>query len=409
MLISYIGLSHLSLNYSAASLKMGHHVQILDTRIIVDQFKKKELNFYEPGLNETLDRYSKKINYDFDFKKLTKSDLIFIGVDVITNAQNKVIYDRLDNLISSTLKHLKGSKIPLIIMSQVEPGYTRKIKYNQKFLYHYVETLIFGKALERAVNPERIIIGKINSNHKPQLKLRKYLKEFKCELIEMKFEESELTKAFINIYLASQLATTNNLANLATSMNASWKVIRKALILDKRIGEYSYTFPGLGIAGGNIERDIKTLKDLSLKQFVKKNYFQYLIGDNLYFKNWLFRKISSYDYRDKKIAILGVTYKEDTLSCKNAPSLELIKNLKLENLLLHDRRASDLALPKKIIDRFFDLNTILNTSEILVILHNIDLYKKINLKNKKVSLVIDPFNILKIKINSKISQICISN
>lgn len=399
MLITFVGLSHLSLNYSAATLTMGHTVQILDSQLIINQFKNKELSFYEPGLDSTLKKYKNEINFDYNFEKLKQSDLIFVGVDVLTNNNDKVIYRRLRTLIKSSIEILKNIEIPLIIMSQVEPGFTRKIKYNKKYLYHYVETLIFGKALERAMYPERIIIGKESNKHKTQEKLAKFLMDFNCEIIEMSYEESELTKAFINIYLASQLITTNNLANIASSMNAKWEVIRKALILDKRIGRYSYTLPGLGISGGNIERDIKTLNDLSSQIKTRKFFFQHLIKDNSYFKNWLFRKITSENSTNKKIGILGITYKEDTLSVKNAASLELIKKLKLSNLYLHDRRYKNLDLSEKINKRFFDLSKILEKCDTLIILHNIKIYKNLDFRNKKISLILDPLRILK-KIDS---------
>ena len=224
----------------------------------------------------------------------------------------------------------------------------------------------------------------------------------------MSYEESELTKAFINIYLASQLITTNNLANIANSMNAKWDVIRKALILDKRIGQYSYTLPGLGISGGNIERDIKTLNDLSSQIKIRKIFFHHLIKDNIYFKNWLFRKITSENFINKKIGILGITYKEDTLSVKNAASLELIKKLKLSNLYLHDRRYKNLDLSEKIKKRFFDLNKVLERCDALIILHNIKIYKNIDFRNKKISLILDPFCILKKTDSSNIRYFNIS-
>ena len=127
----------------------------------------KKLNFYEPGLDNTFRKYFKKVSFSFDFNKLLKSDLIFIAVDVLTNNFDKVSYDRLNNLINNYLKINKNSKIPLIIMSQVEPGFTRKIKYDDRYLYHYVETLVFGNALFRATNPERIIIGKQSKSFRP--------------------------------------------------------------------------------------------------------------------------------------------------------------------------------------------------------------------------------------------------
>ncbi|MDC3109142.1 hypothetical protein OA517_02155 [Alphaproteobacteria bacterium] len=395
MLISYIGLSHLSLNYSASALIYKNKVQIFDKKEIINNYIDKKLNFYEPNLDDTFKKYYKKVCFTFDFNKLLKSDLIFVAVDVLTNNFDKVSYDRLNNLINDSLKIIKNSKIPLIIMSQVEPGFTRKIKYDFRYLYHYVETLVFGNALFRATNPERIIIGKQSNNFRESKKLINFLNNYKCEIIQMTYEESELTKTFINIYLASQLITTNNLSNISRSLNCDWNKIKNALRLDKRIGNYSYINPGLGISGGNIERDIKTLKDLSSDLGLKRNFFNLLINDNRFYKNWLFRCITKHNYRNKKIGILGITYKEDTLSCKNAASIEIIKNLTLNKVFLHDRRLKNLNLPKKILNRFFDLKYIIKNCNCLIVLHNINTYKKINFNQTNISMIIDPFKILK--------------
>ncbi len=408
MLISYIGLSHLSLNYSASALIYKNKVQIFDKKEIIDNYIEKKLNFYEPGLDNTFRKYFKKVSFSFDFNKLLKSDLIFIAVDVLTNNFDKVSYDRLNDLINNCLKIIKNSKIPLIIMSQVEPGFTRKIKYDDRYLYHYVETLVFGNALFRATNPERIIIGKQSKSFRPSKKLINFLNNYNCEIIEMTYEESELTKTFINIYLASQLITTNNLSNISKSLNCDWNKIKSALKLDKRIGNYSYINPGLGISGGNIERDIKTLKDLSGDLGLKRNYFNLLINDNRFYKNWLFRCIVKHKYRNKNIGILGITYKEDTLSCKNAASIELIKQLNLNKVFLHDRRLKNLNLPKKIFNRFFNLNYIINNCDCLIVLHNINTYKKINFNQSNISMVIDPFKIIRTN-NNKIKYLSLTD
>ena len=46
--------------------------------------------------------------------------------------------------------------------------------------------------------------------------------------------------------------------------------ISKALKLDKRIGKYAYLKPGLGISGGNLERDLETFKIIqNLIKFMK--------------------------------------------------------------------------------------------------------------------------------------------
>ena len=54
------------------------------------------------------------------------------------------------------------------------------------------------------------------------------------------------------------------MADLCEKVGADWSEVVPALKLDKRIGQYAYLKPGLGIAGGNLERDLQLLPRMSL-------------------------------------------------------------------------------------------------------------------------------------------------
>ena len=149
-------------------------------------------------------------------------------------------------------------------MNQVPVGYTRKVKWYDSYKYHFIETLIFGNAIERAVYPERIILGKPNLNTKINQKLLNFLKKYNCPIFEMLYEESELNKMFINLILASQVSLTNYMNEICIKNNLNWDTIKSSLQKDKRIGNKSYLSPGLGISGGNIERDLENLSKITI-------------------------------------------------------------------------------------------------------------------------------------------------
>ena len=78
----------------------------------------------------------------------------------------------------------------------------------------------------------------------------------------MGFESAELTKTAINIYLIGSVTYANALADLCEAVGADWSEMMPALRLDKRIGPAAYIRPSLGVAGGNLERDLVTLRQL---------------------------------------------------------------------------------------------------------------------------------------------------
>src|SRR5262249_19882548 len=83
---------------------------------------------------------------------------------------------------------------------------------------------------------------------------------FNCPIVRMNYESAELCKLAINYYLAKQIETANELAQLADALGAYWPDVVSGLRLDKRIGEHAYIVPGE--IGGHLPRDVKTIERL---------------------------------------------------------------------------------------------------------------------------------------------------
>lgn len=404
-MITYLGLSHLSLCYSAAALNKGYKVTIIDFKKNVDDYKLGKFKVYEPQLNEILKKNKKNFLISDNFENFKNTKIIFLAKDLKTNKQNKVDTYEIVQLLKKVSK-LKKNKI-LVIKSQVPFGFTRKINWKTSLKFHYVETLVFGQAINRAVYPERIILGKHDVNIKIPKFLSIYLKKFNCPILEMKYEESELTKGFINTYLAAQVITTNYLNEFSKKYYADWSKIREALASDKRIGKFAYLTPGLGLSGGNIERDLKTISDnrnnFKIDARLTKLFLQY----SDYFKKWPIRNINN-KFRNKKIGILGFTYKEDTLSTKNAPSRVLMQH----KPLIHDHQSQELQkLNENKNIKFIKLEEVLKKCQVICIFHNHVFYKKINFKKyKNIQIILDPFKILNSNLTiskNNIQHICL--
>ena len=147
----------------------------------------------------------------------------------------------------------------------------------------------------------------------------------------MNFESAEVAKIAINLLLASSVTTSNILSELCEKVSADWQDVIPALRLDKRIGKFSYIKSGLGIAGGNIERDIVTAKNLLKKNEPPSLILNDILGNSDYMKNWVKRLLIKKKFLNEKkinIGVVGVTYKENTNSIKNSPALKLIGYLK---------------------------------------------------------------------------------
>ena len=337
MIIGFVGLSHLGLVSLCAATNKGCDVIAYDLHIDAKLINAHSIGINEPGLNSIFKKNKKRIKITKNIQDLSKCDLIYISKDVPTNSNGKSDLKPIKKIVKR-LSFLYKKPI-LIILSQVNPGFTRKIKWNKKKLFYQVETLVFGNALKRALKPERIIIGSNNSNEKIDPKLKSFLNKFKCPILNMNYESAELAKISINMFLVSSITTTNLLSELSTRIGAHWTDISKALKLDRRIGRHAYLDPGLGISGGNLERDVNSVIQMNKKMNLDGRMFEYWKKKSEYYKNWPIRKFLELKkkIRINNISILGLTYKPDTDSLKNSPSLEIISKLKREySLTLYD-------------------------------------------------------------------------
>ena len=231
---------------------------------LMKKFKDLKLDFNEKSLLEKFKKYKTLYNLENSLKSLNKCNLIFISLDVKTNKKNIGDYSKIKKYIKILDKNIK-KKTPFIIQSQLQPGFCDNLKIRNREIYYQVETLIFGKAFQRAYSPDRIIVGCKNSQNKINRFYLNYLSKFNSPVYKMDYYSAELSKIAINIYLSSSVTVANTLARISERIGSNYKQIEIALRSDSRIGSKSYLSPGLGISGGNLERDLTSLNNVMKK------------------------------------------------------------------------------------------------------------------------------------------------
>ena len=78
----------------------------------------------------------------------------------------------------------------------------------------------------------------------------------------MSWEDAEFAKIAINMFLASQVDTTNRLAAAAAKVSADWGKIAVVLAHDQRIGPHAYLTPGRWQDSLHLLRDAVTLEEI---------------------------------------------------------------------------------------------------------------------------------------------------
>ena len=343
-MIGFVGLSHLGLNYSLATAAKGFDVVAYDPdSTLTARCAAGEFPIEEAGFGDLFAQHRARIRYTSDETALAKCELVFYSLDVRTNDRNESDLGPLTALIRATAPKLSPGTIA-VVLSQVAPGYTRQLRTELREVsaadfYYQVETLIFGRAVERAMQPERFIVGADNPARSLPAPFQAWHAAFRCPVLVMGLESAELAKIAINFFLVSTVATTNTLAEICEAIGADWNEIVPALRLDRRIGPHAYLIPGLGIAGGNLERDLVTVQSLAARHGTEAGIVTAWQRNSRHRRDWAIRKIQcalpTNEHRSV-LAIWGFAYKVDTHSTKNSPSLELMRALRGHRIHAHD-------------------------------------------------------------------------
>jgi UDPglucose 6-dehydrogenase len=337
--IGYAAMTHLGLNSAVAAAAKGFDTVCFDTDpALIARLAVGDLPVVEPDLPELLAANRARLAFSAQVADLARCDLVYLALDVPTDDAGRSDLSGLDRLVELVIPAL-GPKATLVVLSQVPPGYTRARLRPGLGLYYQVETLIFGRAMERALKPERFIVGCADPGEPLPPALLAYLQAFGCPILPMRFESAELTKIAINCCLVSSISVANTLAELCEGIGAAWSEIAPALKLDRRIGPHAYLSPGLGIAGGNLERDLTTVIRLAQETGSDAGLVRAWIANSRHRRDWAARTLQRV-LLDKNpqatVAVWGLAYKENTHSVKNSPSLATLRQLSGPRLVLHD-------------------------------------------------------------------------
>jgi UDPglucose 6-dehydrogenase len=349
-MIGFAGLSHLGILSSIASASKGFDVIAYDPNVdLCSDLNAGKLPIFEPDLDDLLKNNKSHIRFSSSEADLNKCQLIVFSADVKTDENNRSDLSNLIELIDRVVEIAADDTI-LVILSQVHPGFTRQLNFKlgpvletkKISLFYQVETLVFGRAVERALYPERFIVGCNNPADPIPGVYHEFLNSFGCPILPMKYESAELAKISINCCLVASVSTANTLAEISEKIGADWSEIVPALKLDKRIGQYSYLEPGLGIAGGNLERDLMTITNIAREFGTDAGVVESWVANSAYRKEWVFRNLHTLvlsKYTAPTVAVWGLAYKINTKSIKNSPSLVLLNNIKGVNVKAYDPQA----------------------------------------------------------------------
>ena len=350
MTIGYAGMSHLGIVSAIVTACKGHDVVGYDAgsgrAASLDQGL---LPIVEPGLREALEECRNRIRFTDGISDLSGCEVIFISLDVPTDANNRSDTTPVEQMALDAAQAASPGST-LVVLSQVPPGFTRRFAagcggaggVKGLRVFYQVETLVFGNAVERALRPERFIVGGGDSACRLPRSYEEWLGGFDAPVFKMSYESAELAKISINMFLASSVTTANTLAEVCEAVGAEWSDIIPTIRADRRIGQYAYIIPGLGLSGGNLERDLATIGGLAAEFGTNASIVGAHIDNSRHRRDWVLktfhRQVMS-QQANPKIAVWGLAYKPNTMSTKNSPALSLLEALGPFSVRVYDPEA----------------------------------------------------------------------
>ena len=372
---------------------------------VLDTLSNDQLPFYEQGLSELFAKCGKNfIGFTGSYKDAilnTNVSIILVNTQLGDDGYSAELVESAVKDIAINLKHSNKDYHTIILSSTVLPGTIKNLiktvekisnrKYKHGFGFAYVPDFVrLGCVIEDFKKPEFFLVG---ANHQRDIdtvhKVWKNFHENNPKTFTLTLEETEVAKVSLNAYIVSKISFCNFLGCLCDDMdNVDVHNITSVIGLDKRISPYFFK-AGTPYGGTCFPRDtaafIKFAKDRGHN--AKHIVFCDSINDLLYSN--IIDKLSKYD----NIGILGVSFKPNSPVTIGSPSARIINILEEQGKKVH--------LHDNILETFQNIDTNATTynsaqdciknSEIVILMHFDNCYKKLDYKNTKI---IDPWGVL---------------
>lgn len=334
--IGVIGLWHLGCVYSSAFADLGFDVCAYDlSKENISKLNLIEPPIEEPGLKEIIKKNLGKSLFFLDDPKGTISNkkYVFLTSDMRADSYDKTVPDHIDDYFKLLDKFLSPNTI-VVICSQVPIGtsmklYRRLNRKNRKVkLIYFPENIRLGQAFERFFNPDRIILGNID-----RIAVNQFTQDFNricSNVFLMNYESAEMSKHALNSYLALNISFSSEIGDLCEALGAHLEDVVKAIKSDSRVSPLAPLDPGLGFWGGTLERDLKVLMFHSKEKKIKSRLINATYGVNQSRLKYIESRINEIlaGFSNKKVGLLGLTYKAGTNTLRRSISLKLAKLLK---------------------------------------------------------------------------------
>lgn len=357
MKISVIGCGYVGAVTGSCFAELGNEVCFID----IDDKKIKKIKscrspIFEPGLDALLERNATRISTNTSIQEgIIDSDCSFICVGTPSNEDGSINLKYIKSAseeIGNALCTMKNHTV--VVKSTVVPGTTENViipllkKHSLKRVKEDFsvamnpEFLKEGSALNDFFHPDRIIMG--IGDDRGRTVLEELYHSFSCPKLHTSIKTAEMTKYVSNAFLATKISFSNEIGNICKKLDIDVYEVMKGVGLDQRIGP-KFLNAGAGFGGSCFPKDVAALIALAEQHGENPVLLKSAIETNEKQPERLVELLKSRvgELKDKRIAILGLAFKDNTDDIRDSRAIPVIEDL-LErgaNIAAYDPMANE--------------------------------------------------------------------
>ncbi len=397
--VTMIGLGYIGLPTALLLADSGLHVRGFDIDANkITKLKQNKLFFEENGLDTVFKSVRKKKTFTAT-STLEHSDIYIVAVPTPAkkgSAELKFVLSALDSI-----EEVFQDNDLIIIESTIAPRDCVDVlipkikKWKKQFLFaHCPERAIPGNTLYEMVHNDRIV-GGMNAKSNEETTLL-YSKFVQGKLFTTDPTTAAACKVMENTYRAVNIALANEFSQIAKKLDFN---VWEAIELSNKHPRVAIHQPGPGVGGHCIPIDpwFFIEPESPSMGLIEKSL---IINQNMasIIKETIDSLISKNKVLKPQIGLLGYAYKKNVDDSRETPTQNLYDALsKSYSVKINDPFIKN--------ENFIELEKILNSSNIIIVSTDHDMYKKIDFsKHPNISFVYDTRNLFS-KTNFKNSKV----
>jgi UDPglucose 6-dehydrogenase len=342
MRISVIGCGYLGAVHASAMAELGHDVIGID----VDDRKIGELAsgrppFFEPGLPEILTSAtaSGRLRFSTDMAGAADADVHFVAVGTPQSPNTNAADLRfVDAAFEALIPHLAEGAL-VVGKSTVPVGTAARLAARianaapHATLAWNPEFLREGFAVKDTIEPDRLVYG-VGDDRAASVLDRVYHAAIEAGTprIITDYATAELVKVAANAFLATKISFINAMAEIAEVTGADVTQLADAIGHDARIGR-RFLNAGVGFGGGCLPKDIRAFSARAeeLGRGDAVGFLREIDAINLRRRQRVvdlaIEALGGF-VNERKVAVLGVSFKPDSDDVRDSPALDVAVQLK---------------------------------------------------------------------------------